>query len=43
MTRAELEGEIETLLRESGLDYDDLLLTLNRLTEQFEREAEDQG
>jgi hypothetical protein len=43
VTRAELEGEIETLLRESGLDYDDLLLTLNRLTEQFEREAEDQG
>jgi hypothetical protein len=43
MTREELEGEIETLLRESGLDYDDLLLTLNRLLEQFEREAENQG
>jgi hypothetical protein len=43
MTRTDLEEQMETLMRESGLDYDDLLLTLERLTEQFEKEAADQG
>jgi hypothetical protein len=41
MTRAELEGEIETMLRESGLDYDDLLMTLQQLLDRFEQEAEE--
>jgi hypothetical protein len=43
MTRTELEEQVETLLRESGLDYDDLLLTLYRLTEQFERESDEKS
>lgn len=41
MTRAELESEIETMLRASGLDYDDLLMTLQQLLDRFEQEAED--
>jgi hypothetical protein len=43
MTRAELEGEIETMCRESGLDYDDLVLTLQQLLDRFEQEAEEKG
>jgi hypothetical protein len=45
MTRAELEEKIDTMCRESGLDYDDIVQTLGRLLEQFEQEeeAEDQG
>jgi hypothetical protein len=40
MTRAELEEKIDTMCRESGLDYDDIVQTLGRLLEQFEQEEE---
>jgi hypothetical protein len=43
VTRAELEVEIETMLRSSGLDYDDLLMTLQQLLDRFEQEAETEG